>query len=255
MPTPTQLLARLDAIGASLAGRPDALALLGVGSVGVETDRLDEWSDLDFFVIVEPTAKQAYIDDLGWLSDVAPVAWSFRNTPDGHKALFADDVFCEFAVFEPGELASIAYESERVVWAREGFDPGVKPVRMCGKINAGQAVSEALSNLYVGLLRWHRGERLAAMRMVQVFAVDRLLEVIDQAPGAPGVTADPFSHERRVELRHPDWAEQLGRCCQGVDRTPESALAMLDALSRVSDLDEAITTRIRALTGVSDTGL
>jgi hypothetical protein len=247
MPSPIRLLARLDAIGASLAGRPDALALLGVGSVGAETDRLDRWSDLDFFVLVRAGSKEAYIDDLGWLADVAPVVWSFRNTPDGHKALFADDVFCEFAVFEPDELATIEYTAERVVWAREGFDPGVKPVRTCGKIDARRAVDEALSNLYVGLLRWHRGERLAAMRMVQVFAVDRLLEVIDQEPGAPGVATDPFNRERRIEFRHPDWAARIGRCCQGIDRTPESALALLDALRLLVPVGPAMADRIAEL--------
>jgi hypothetical protein len=255
MPSPTQLLARLDAIGAALARRPDAIALLGVGSVGVETARLDGWSDLDFFVIVEPAAKDAYIDDLAWLAEPAPIAWSFRNTPDGHKALYADGIFCEFAVFAPDELPGIAYEGDRVVWARDGVDLQPRPQRVCGKVDVRQVVDEALSNLYVGLLRWHRGERLAAMRMVQVFAVDRLLEVVDQQPAADGVTTDPWNRERRIEQRHPDWEDRIARCCQGIDRTPESALAMLDALCEVADLDNDMVTRIRALTGVSDSGL
>lgn len=247
MPSPHELLDRLDGIAAALAHRPEPLALLGLGSVGSETSRLDEWSDLDFFVIVEAGAKHVYIEDLSWLSDVEPVVWSFRNTQDGHKALFDDDVFCEFAVFEPDELPSIAYAAERVVWAREGFDPATKPVPTSRLTDVGLVVDEALSNLYVGLLRWHRGEQLAAMRMVQVFAVDRLLEVIDQQQGADGVTTDPWNRERRIEFRHPDWADVLARCCQGVDRTAESALAVLDALERLADLDREIVTRIRSL--------
>ncbi len=47
-----RLLKRLDDIGRSLAGRPDALALIGLGSVGRELERLDDYSDLDVFVIV-----------------------------------------------------------------------------------------------------------------------------------------------------------------------------------------------------------
>ncbi|MCM2317381.1 MAG: hypothetical protein NDJ92_19710, partial [Thermoanaerobaculia bacterium] len=70
------LLSRLDAIGASLARRGDALALLGLGSVGVETGRIDDFSDLDFFAIVEPGSKPRYLADLGWLSDVAELAWA-----------------------------------------------------------------------------------------------------------------------------------------------------------------------------------
>jgi hypothetical protein len=253
MPGRTQLLDRLDAIGASLSRRDGTLALLGVGSVGAEVARVDRWSDLDFFVIVEPGAKRAYIDDLRWLAEPAPIAWSFRNTPDGHKALYDDGVLCEFAVFEPGELRSVAYSPGRVVWRRAGFDDDIAqptlPTPAPTSQPAETIVDEALSNLYVGLLRWHRGERLAAMRMVQVFAVDRLLELIEREPSTRGVTTDPFDLERRVEFRHPDWADVLARCCQGIDRTPDSALSMLDALARVAMLDDAIVEPIEHLAG------
>ena len=56
-------------IGAALARRDDALALLGLGSVGLETARLDRWSDLDFFAIVAPGAKARYIERLDWLAE------------------------------------------------------------------------------------------------------------------------------------------------------------------------------------------
>lgn len=55
--TPALLLDRLDAIGRALVARPGALGLLGLGSVGRETDRLDAHSDLNFFVIVRAGAK------------------------------------------------------------------------------------------------------------------------------------------------------------------------------------------------------
>lgn len=57
MATKERLLRRLDAIGGSLERRGEALLLLGVGSVGVETERIDDYSDLDFFVIVKPGYK------------------------------------------------------------------------------------------------------------------------------------------------------------------------------------------------------
>ena len=42
------LLQRLDDIGQSLKDSRQALALLALGSCGVERDRLDQYSDLDF---------------------------------------------------------------------------------------------------------------------------------------------------------------------------------------------------------------
>jgi lincosamide nucleotidyltransferase B/F len=41
------LLQRLDEIGSSLERSKHALALIGLGSVGLECDRLDSYSDLD----------------------------------------------------------------------------------------------------------------------------------------------------------------------------------------------------------------
>src|SRR5436190_636792 len=102
MPTPQTnlLIARLNAIGASLAQSRGALALIGLGSVGTELERLDDYSDLDFFVIVEPGRKPDFIQNLDWLSRPGPIAYAFRNTAEGYKVLFEDGVFCEFAVFE-----------------------------------------------------------------------------------------------------------------------------------------------------------
>ena len=82
----------MDAIGQSLARRGDALALLGLGSVGTELDRIDAYSDLDFFVIVQEGAQDAYRADLGWLQAVAPIAYAFPNSAHGSKVLFADGI-------------------------------------------------------------------------------------------------------------------------------------------------------------------
>jgi len=57
MNTPEKLLKRLDDIGQELSKRPGALALIGLGSVGLERERLDTFSDLDFFVIVQAGYK------------------------------------------------------------------------------------------------------------------------------------------------------------------------------------------------------
>ena len=83
------LLSRLGDIGASLARSKKGVALIGLGSVGIELNRLDEFSDLDFFAIVEPGYKAEFIERLDWLGSICPIAYSFRNTPDGHKLLIS----------------------------------------------------------------------------------------------------------------------------------------------------------------------
>ena len=75
---PRRLLARLDDLGRVLAERGDALALHGLGSVGADLARLDDHSDLDFFVIVEDGAKPRYLADIDWLEALGPIAFEFE---------------------------------------------------------------------------------------------------------------------------------------------------------------------------------
>lgn len=259
---PALLLQRLDAIGRSLEASGHALALIGLGSVGRETDRLDAWSDLDFFAIVEPGHKARYLDRLDWLEAARPLTWHFRNTRDGHKALMADGVFCEFAVFEPDELDGIPFAPGRVVWKRAGVSDAVSvPRRAMPAVQLPDEtwiVGEALSCLLVGLMRWHRGEKLAALRMVQSHALDRLIELDAlrlQQRGQIAAGADPFNRERRVEQRQPSLSSELPQLAAGYEHTPAAALAMLAALERRgAQLNPAVTERVRALAAATMPG-
>lgn len=243
------LLERLDAIGRSLALRPDALGLLGLGSVGRETDRLDAHSDLDFFIIVRPGAKADYITSLEWLAAAHPLMWHSQNTVDGHKVLMDDGVFCDFAVFEPDELHGIPFAPGRWVWRHADLDPALAeprlPLPSTELPDEGWLVGEALSNLIVGLQRLARGERLAAMRLIQVHAVDRMLQLVERS--TPGAARDPFSLERRVEQRHPGLRTVLAGAISGYEECPAAALAVLDWLQECHPVPPMVAVHIRAL--------
>jgi hypothetical protein len=243
-------LARLDALAAAFARRPGALAFLALGS-GAEPERLDAWSDLDFFAIVEPDQLDARLTSLDWIAEAAPIAWSFRNTPDGHKVLFDDGVLAEFAVFAPDVLASIPFSPGRVVWARADFDPArLAPTRRAPTDASDEVwlVGELLSNLLVGLGRFHRGERVAAHRLVQVDAVDRLLQLLDHRAegglGRPG--RDGWNGARRVERRLALAPATLEQWMPGLAATPAAARAILDAVRGLAPVPSALEAAIRA---------
>lgn len=243
------LLDRLDAIGAALARSGHALALLGLGSVGEERDRLDDYSDLDFFAIVQPDFKASLISDLSWLERIHPIAFAFQNTRDGDKVLFADGVYAEFAILTPDELPLIPTHQGRVVWQADGFD-----IASAGKSHEPSAppephtvewlFGEIITNLYVGLTRYHRGERLSAMRLIQTHAVDRLIELSPYLQRPTSASADPFAPERRYEARYPQVAAMLPHFAQGYDRSIESALAILTFVERHTTVNAAIKQRI-----------
>jgi hypothetical protein len=258
--TPRQiLLGRLDALAAALREDPAALGLLALGSVGADTTRIDAWSDLDFFVVVQPEAKARYIADLAWLSGVHPLVWSYRNTVDGHKALMQDGVLCEFAVFAPAELSAVPYAPGRWVWRRDALAAaGSRPcVPLPKPHDPAWLLGEALSNLMVGLMRHARGERLAAMRMIQVFALDRVLQLAALAPQPEARTgsadaADPFNVDRRLEARCPELAAQLPTWAAGYSGSVSAARSLLAWLQARHTVPAAVAERVGALADACD---
>lgn len=243
MAHPDALLQRLDDIGRSLAQRPTALALIGLGSVGRDLDRLDDYSDLDFFVIVESDHKPDYLADLSWLAAAHPLAFAFRNSDAGHKFLYADGIYGEMAVFGPEELATAAYAPGRMVWRRDGVDeawaapPNWPPARTMRP--ADWLVNEALTNLYVGLCRYRRGEKLSAFRFIQGYAVDRVVDLAAYLEGE-AADADEFDRPRRFEQRFPALVAKLQALAQGYERSPESAAAILDLLDAHFEVNPAM---------------
>jgi lincosamide nucleotidyltransferase B/F len=242
------LLHRLEALGHSLEQTNQALALIGLGSVGTELTRLDDFSDLDFFVIVQDGQKQHFLEDLSWLTNLAPVAYVFQNTNDGFKLLFEDDVFCEFAVFELHELESIPFAAGRMIWKAGGVpEEIVIPSRVSSQHQHSLEwnLGEALTNLYIGMKRFARGEKLSAARFVQQYAVDRVLELNELLGAAQNDLADPFNRERRLEQRYPKIVGMLPLFVQGYEHTPESALAILVWLENTFKINSGIAKAIR----------
>ena len=249
--TKEALLGRLDAIGRSLQETGHALALLGLGSVGTELDRIDAYSDLDFFVVVEDGYEQAYRADLGWLTAVCPIAYAFQNSSHGSKFLFEDGIYGEFAVFTLAELAQAGYPEARIIWKAAGVDDSIRfPQRVLAPPPARpleEALGEILTNLYVGLGRYQRGERLSALRFIQGYAVDRIVELAPRLEAAQAAHPDVFDAPRRFEQRFPTVAAALPRFMQGYDRIPESAAAILAFLDQHWAVDQAMKAAIVAL--------
>jgi hypothetical protein len=245
------LLKRLDEIGQSLERSSHALALIGLGSVGVELERLDAYSDLDFFVIVEPGFKSSYLNDLAWLSAVNRIAYHFPNTQDGYKLLFEDGIFCEFAVFEPDELQKIPLAGPRIVWKQphmpETLIQPKKAIVSLQKRSQEWLLGEALTNLLVGMGREKRGEHLSAMRFIQGYAVDRLLELAETIDHPQQATGDEYAIERRFEQRFSGLANHAAGWLQGYKRNRESALEILSFLQQNFEINDAMAEAIQRL--------
>lgn len=249
------LLPRLDEIGKSLDRKGGALLLLGLGSVGIERDRLDDYSDLDFFVIVKLGQKKRYLDHLDWLEEVNPLAYYFKNTRDGYKILFEDGIYGEYAVFEEWELENSSYSEGQVVWkdplyTNMGIAKSTERIPSLRKDSLDHPLNEALTNLYVGLCRYARGERLSATRFIQSYAVDSILSVLHLLEQEVDYFPDPFGHERRLERRFPHFSGIIGDMIQGYNHVPDSALHILNYLEEVYPINQRLGDEIKRLANI-----
>ena len=251
-------LRRLDELAAGLAADPAVLAVLGLGSAGAEHGRFDSHSDIDFWLVVSDGAsKRRYLEQVEWLSGFGGrLAYSFANDPNGRKALLDDGLFLEYAVFTPPEVRRLPFSGARVVWQRPGapFDPDDHPGPPAPTAldSVEFHVNEALTNLFVGLHRELRGERLTAFRFIQVYAVDRVLALLRLDPGRPWVQRDPFESTRRVETSFDD--VPLGRMVPGYARNTAAAGATLEWLTNHFETDPVMVGAVRELLGAPSDG-
>ncbi|MFA5236209.1 MAG: hypothetical protein WC399_05175 [Bacilli bacterium] len=223
----------LKKLGLRVSLDPRVQCLLGLGSMS-ETSRMDEFSDMDFFLIVDQGAKRSFIDDLDWLV-VVPIEYSFRNTVDGYKALFANGVFAEFAVFKPGEMAHIGFTKGNIIYARPNFDETLVEPRLAPKkapLDVDYCVNEALTNLYVGVLRELRGETSAAMTCIQTHAANHVMELFEVIYPSLSDLDDPYAVERRIEKKYEAAREILRGLKPGYDHNLDAARFALDFLSK-----------------------
>jgi hypothetical protein len=207
---------------------------------------------LDFFVVVDDGAKDRYLSGIDWLAAAHPVAYSFANDRNGRKALFADGIFAEYAIFTVSELARLPLAGARTVWQRADAPPGLAD---CGPPPSGPPfdtvefhLNEALTNLYVGLHREMRGERLTAARFIQAYAVDRVIALLNLTTPA-GHRRDPFEASRRVEQAYPPDVLPLAAMVPGYEHNWAAAGFTFDWLRQRFAVDPVIAAVIRRLLG------
>ncbi|MCM2681407.1 hypothetical protein [Echinimonas agarilytica] len=259
MTTTVQLHQRLEQISVRFSTLEHAVALIGLGSIGLEHQRFDQYSDLDFFAVVERGYKSRTLSDLSWLTECSAVAYQFFNTKEGCKLMFADEVFCEFAVFEEHELADISFSPGRLVWSKENASSTLAfPIKRPRKDEAPDTqwlIGEALTNLYVGMQRELRGEHLSAMRFIQCYALDRVVELYSLTHGSNSIDIDDFDISRRLEQRFPELLAALGSMLQGYHGNAASTLSILKLLETMQPVNVAMATIIRrqCALGINDT--
>ena len=205
---------------------PEILGLVLVGSAA-ETERVDKWSDHDFFVITQSGAQDSLRTDLNWLPNSQSIAFSFRETEHGLKVVYESGALLEFAVFDCAELRTcnvnhhyLAYGDEEVAQALESAAHR--------EVDEGEAENLRdfrlfLSVLIIGVGRARRGEILTAGENIRSTATNALLKVLTQRLGK-NPRLDRLDVRRRFESVYPEIGIHIA---MALAMQPESAARAL----------------------------
>jgi len=232
----------LEILSKAARNSPHAIALIGAGSAGAEIARMDQYSDIDFFLIVEDGFSSGFINDNSWFGRDLPIVFAFRDTDHGNKALLENGVFLEFAIFTQAELAQNGIPGLRTIWSKSGFSLPDLSTKQPTVREVSYYVDQALSNLLVGALRLRRGERLAALAMIERYALTNLLTAYRMKNNLE--IQDPFNIERRAEqaLR-----VDFTALVQGYERLEGSLEKILAFAEENFEVNESIAQSIREL--------
>jgi predicted nucleotidyltransferase len=217
---------RMEEITEHFAETHGVLAVAAFGS-NAERERFDDFSDLDFLVLVQPEAKTRVLEQAGRLEAIHPVDGMRIAYGDAVQLLFSDGVLCDFGVVTPDQFADFPhgegqYLWKRADWAGIGLDAS-EPERPARD----ELTADALFHLYTGLLRALRGEEAAAFEEIQVAAAQRVFTLLQAE------SADAFSSLRRAE-RILD-RDLLAAVMPGYGHSREAAGALLSHLSFAQD--------------------
>lgn len=171
----------------------------------------DEWSDHDFFVIVESGAQEEFRRDFFWLPSPADIIFSFRETEHGVKVVYKNGHLLEFAVFDERELALARVNRFRVLFDRRNASRKMAEIRekteesmRYSNDSDAYLFGQFITNILVGVGRYKRGERLSAHKFVKNSALHNLIILLSKHIDSENRhLSDNIDNLRRFEKVYP----------------------------------------------------
>ena len=215
----------------SLSNHQDVIGLVAVGSMAAQDHLPDEWSDHDFFVIVETGRQESFRTQLHWLPEHQEIIFSYRETAHGVKVLYRNAHLLEFAVFDLAELSLARINRFRILLDRNALEPQLTGLQQQSLEESKPAdkewlLGQMLSNLLVGVGRDRRGEKLSAHMFVKSNAVRHLALLFHCCLDSPQKNLlDNLDPARRIEFVFPLQTAEINRAL--LLPTSEAASALL----------------------------
>lgn len=232
--TSESTLARFEKYSESLTKscieHPKIIGLVLVGSTA-ETERVDQWSDHDFFVITATGDQEPLRKDLSWLPHSESIAFWFRETEHGLKVVYESGDVLEFAIFDCEELRDCTVNHHGLAYGNDDVAQGLSvAANRLPEVVVGDDLADFrhfLSVLVIQVGRARRGELLTAGQGIRGTATMALLKVLTRRlPADPRL--DRLDVSRRFEFAHPELGKLLA---EAMTQNPEDVAKSLLRIS------------------------
>ncbi len=189
------------------------LGLVWAGSAA-DTDRFDEYSDFDFYLITVDEQAEPMRQNLEWLPNAQSIAYWARETAHGLKVVYKDGTILEFAVFTLDELSNSVVNHFAVALDKSDVESRTQAIQAKNEPKSHETVEDHLAIIYTLLMiavgRARRGELMIAGQFIRSYAALHLIRAVkktfESANLAKRDVLDPW---RRFELEYPEIAAKL----------------------------------------------
>ncbi len=211
-----------ESLTRSCVQHPKIIGLVLVGSTA-ETERVDEWSDHDFFVITETGDQELLRRDLSWLPNSESIAFWFRETEHGLKVVYNTGDVLEFAIFDCDELSGCMVNHHRLAYGNKAVEEALSTAsNRLPDVVIGDDLADFrhfLSVLVIQVGRARRGELLTAGQGIRGTAATALLKVLTRRLPYDQ-RLDRLDVSRRFEFAHPEIGKLIA---DALAQEPEAA--------------------------------
>ncbi len=214
---------------------PRVIGLVALGSMAEQNRTPDDWSDHDFFLIVQSGTQELFRQDLSWLPYTERIIMTIRETEHGLKVMYDIPHLIEFAVFDANELHGAKANDYHILLNRGDVDGIMTQISVRAPKPAYHPQRDLLMVLvllYVGAGRYARGEKLSAHMFIKHHLIHHLIPLLMYATPADTSQLDDLDPFRRFEQVYPQVATALNQalalpimpCAKGI-------LALVESLS------------------------
>jgi len=221
---------------------PRVLGLMSAGSMAGQTHQPDEWSDHDFWVVVEPDAVAWFKTHCEWLPGSDRIVLYVTDTvTDGVTAIYESGHLAEFAVSDRDGLQRARLNDYRLLVDRAGLAAVLERVERATAAEFQTAIRDDASllgrfftSLLVGTGRYRRGEHLSARQFITVLSLHALLRLIAKhIPAEQPAALDNLDPLRRFEMAYPQIAGEINALLRlDLDRAAAGLLDLAERLLR-----------------------